>query len=98
MLRKPRTKLDQQLLDDLNAIFKSHGFKVMTGDWWKLDNFDAIVLPPLEVLEERLRGEERPGHDPRETDALIRRFNLELVEPKPIFETIEEALAFLGGG
>jgi hypothetical protein len=94
-LRRRRTWDDLKELDKTNNELKAKGHKVITGDWWQLDNFDAIVLPPLDLLRERLRGEERPGHDPAEADGLIRRLN----EPigVPIFESIDEAVEAIDG-
>lgn len=91
--KKQRNEDDLQELDELNVSFKKRGYKVITGDWWSLRNFDAIVLPPLDVLEERLRNEERPGHNPRDADATIRKFNEQ--SGIPIFDSIDDAVAFV---
>lgn len=93
LLKKQRDTDDLKLLDKLNKKFKSEGYKVITGDWWDLEIFDAIVLPPLDVLEERLQDEERPGHDPREADKLIRKFNTDI--GVPIFDSIDDAISFI---
>lgn len=92
MRGQPRDERDLYFLSDLNHTFKGHGYHVITGDWWELDEFDAIVLPPLDLLKQRLKGQERPGHDPEEADAVIRRMNK---LKKPIFTTIEDAVEFV---
>jgi hypothetical protein len=94
-LRKKRTVNDLKELDKANNELKAQGHKVITGDWWQLDNFDAIVLPPLDIIRERLKCEERPCHDPTEADGLIRKFNKPI--GLPIFKSIDEAVEALDG-
>jgi hypothetical protein len=94
-IHKKRTINDLKELDKANNELKAQGHKVITGDWWQLDNFDAIVLPPLDILQDRLKGEERPNHDPAKADELIRKFNKPI--GLPIFKSIDEAVEALDG-
>lgn len=93
--QKERGIEDMKLLDDLNGVFKKHGYKVITGDWYTLENVDAIVLPRHDVLEKRMAGRERPGHNVAEASRLLLSFREKATHEIPLFDTVGEAIMYV---
>ena len=74
---------------------KAKGLRVFSSVWWDLTAADAVVLPPLDVLEERLRaktGDEAvadPAGEAKRQSKLLRTRARELGLPE--YESVEEA-------
>lgn len=79
---------------------KAKGLRVFSSVWWDLTAADAVVLPPLDVLEERLRaktGDEAikdPAGEAKRQSALLRARARELKLPE--YESVKGAAVAVG--
>jgi len=76
----------------INIEYKKSGMKIITSTWWTLDDVDAIIFPPIEILIERCRLEPRPDNNPVEAVELLRKASEKMANPPQIFFSIEEAM------
>ncbi len=81
--------------EQVNITAKKEGKKVMTSTWWTLDSVDAVVLPDVELLEERCRLAPRPGNVPAAAVATLRVVMAKMESPPPVFGSIDEAVESL---
>ena len=80
----------KKILD--NIEYKKLGMKIITSTWWTLDDVDAIIFLPIEILIERCKLEPRPDNNPEEAVELLRKASEKMANPPQIFFSIEEAI------
>ena len=81
-----------ELAHNINIEYKKLGMKIITSTWWTLDDVDAIIFSPIEILIERCRLEPRPDNNPEEAVELLRKASEKMANPPQIFFSIEEVM------
>lgn len=79
----------------VNIAAKQEGKKVLTSTWWTLDAVDAVVIPSIEVLEERCALDPRPDNIPTIAVAALHAVMAKMASPPRVFDSIDEAVATL---
>ena len=79
---------------------KAARLRVLSSVWWTLEDADAVVLPPVAVLEERLRlktGAEKisdPAGEAKRQTAMLTKRARELA--LPVYDSVAAAAAGVG--